>query len=315
MQRPQGTPWTVADVPDQTGRVAVVTGASTGLGFEVASVLAARGATLVLACRDRERGMAAARRITEATPGARVSIQQVDLASMASLTQAAEELGTEHEFIDLLINNAGVMVPRRDTTADGHELHLGVNHLGTFALTSLLIDRLLPTPGSRIVTVSSVAHRNARLRLDDLQSTTNFKWGEAYAQSKLANLLFTYELQRRLAAIGAETIAVAAHPGNADTELVRDFPLQQKLIGSPLVRWATTWLFQHPPEGALPLLRAATDPAVQGGEYYGPSGFREYTGSPVRVESIGQSHDLDAQRLLWAASEQLCGVSFGPVIA
>lgn len=315
MQRSQGSGWTVADVPDQAGRVAVVTGGNTGLGYEVASMLAARGATVVLACRSTEKAAAAARRITDATPGARVAVQQLDLASLASIRRAADRLGTEHEFIDLLVNNAGVMMPRRQTTVDGYEMNFGVNHLGTFALTSLLIDRLLPTPGSRIVTVSSVAHRSAKLRLDDLQSASDFRWEAAYGQSKLANLLFTYELQRRLTVIGAETIAVAAHPGNADTELVRDFPLQQKIIGSPLVRWATTWLFQHPPQGALPLLRAATDPAVRGGEYYGPDGFREYTGSPVRVESVGQSHDAAAQKALWAESERLTGIPFEPVVA
>src|SRR6266436_3269670 len=206
------------DVPGQQGRLAVVTGANTGLGFETARVLAARGASVVLAVRDIEKGKRAAARIAGTAPGATVMVQPLDLTSLDSIRAAAGELRARHPRIDLLINNAGVMFPPRQATVDGFELQLGTNHLGHFALTGLLLDQMLPVPGSRVVTVSSLAHRiRARINFDDLQAE------RSYSQSKLANLMFTYELQRRLSGPGA-TIAVAAPPGLASTELTRNTP-------------------------------------------------------------------------------------------
>ena len=218
--------WTVDDMPDQTGRTAVVTGANTGLGLATARALAARGASVVLAVRNLDKGKAAAASLTSDTPGADVTIQQLDLSSLDSVRAAATDLRAGHDRIDLLINNAGVMYTPRSTTADGFELQFGTNHLGHFALTGLLLDRLLATASSRVVTVSSVGHRiRARINFDDLNFERSYGRVAAYGQSKLANLMFTYELQRRLARTDSTTIAVAAHPGGSDTELVRNSPV------------------------------------------------------------------------------------------
>src|SRR6266478_9700434 len=208
--------WTSGDVPGQHGRLAVVTGANTGLGFETAQVLAARGASVVLAVRDIEKGKRAAARITGTVPGANIMVQPLDLTSLDSIRAAAGELRAQHPRIDLLVNNAGVMFPPNWTTGDGFELQFGTNHLGHFAFTGLLLEQMLPVPGSRVVTVSSLAHRiGARINFGDLQSQRSYSRAGAYSQSKLANLLFTYELQRRLSGAGT-TIAVAAHPGLAN---------------------------------------------------------------------------------------------------
>src|SRR6516162_5009534 len=249
--------WTSDDVPGQHGRLAVVTGANTGLGFQTAHVLAAHGASVVLAVRDTEKGKAAADRIAGTAPGADITVQPLDLTSLESIHAAAAELRARHPRIDLLINNAGVMFPPRQTTRDGFELQLGTNHLGHFALTGLLLQQMLPVPGSRVVTVSSLAHRiRARINFGDLQSERAYRRVAAYSQSKLANLLFTYELHRRLSGAGT-TIAVAAHPGLAGTELTRHTPAIAAFF-YPLVS-------QNAAMGALPILRAATDPGVLGG--------------------------------------------------
>jgi len=294
--------WTTANIPDQTGRTAVITGANTGLGYETAAALAAKGASVVLAVRNLDKGKEAARRIERATPGAQVQLRELDLSSLDSIRAAADELRSNHESIDLLINNAGVMFTPKSTTKDGFELQFGTNHLGHFALTNLLLDRVLAAPGSRIVTVSSQGHRFARgIRFDDLQWERSYGRVGAYGQAKLANLLFTYELQRRL--IGTNTIAVAAHPGGSRTELTRNLP--------PLVAAVTRLaepLFQSAEMGALPTLRAATDPGVLGGQYYGPDGFGEQRGYPKIVASSEASHDVDAQKRLWTVSEQLTSV-------
>lgn len=291
--------WTLADIPDQTGRTAVVTGSNTGLGYETATALAARGARVVLAVRNLDKGQAAADLIVRANPGADVVLQELDLASLDSVRAAAAELRATHDQIDLLINNAGVMMAPRSTTRDGFELQFGTNHLGHFALTGLLLDRLLATPMSRIVTVSSTGHRFGRIRFDDLQSERRYNRVGAYGQAKLANLLFTYELQRRLE--GTDTIAVAAHPGGSSSELTRHLPGMLQ---------ATFGLLEQSTEmGALPTLRAATDPNVVGGEYYGPGGFLEMNGFPEVVESNRRSHDVETARRLWTVSEQLTRVS------
>jgi NAD(P)-dependent dehydrogenase (short-subunit alcohol dehydrogenase family) len=227
--------WTEADVPQQRGRTAVITGANSGIGFEAARVLAQRGARVVLACRDLVRGDAAAARVREAAPDATVDVVRLDLASLASVREAARRLGDEYPRIDLLINNAGLMIPPYGRTEDGFESQIGTNHLGHFALTGLLLDRIRDVPGSRVVTVSSNGHRMGRIDFEDLQSERRYRAMAAYAQSKLANLLFTYELQRRLARSGAETVAVAAHPGTASTDLTRHSPGFVRVIGGG--RW------------------------------------------------------------------------------
>src|SRR5215472_14227123 len=255
--------WTSGDVPGQQGRLAVVTGANTGLGFETAQVLAARGASVVLAVRDTEKGERAAARIAVTAPGANVTVQPLDLASLESIRAAAGELRARHPKIDLLINNAGVMFTPQQTTGDGFELQFGTNHLGHFALTGLLLPQMLPVPGSRVVTVSSLAHRlRAQINFGDLQSERSYHRVAAYGQSKLANLLFTYELHRRLWHGRRATIAVAAHPGLAGTELTRNSPA--------IAAFSYARVSQNAAMGALPILRAATDPGVLGGQYYGP---------------------------------------------
>ena len=301
------TKWTAADVPDQTGRVAIVTGSNTGLGSETARVLAASGARVVLAVRDVDKGNAAAARILGTTPRADVSVQPLDVGSLQSVRTAAAELKSAHPRIDLLINNAGVMYPPKRLTKDGFELQFGTNHLGAFALTGLLLENLLPVEGSRVVAVASVAHKiQAAIHFDDLQWERKYNRVAAYGQSKLSNLLFTYELNRRLAAHDDPTIAVAAHPGLSNTELMRHIP------GSGLPGYNTlAGLFTNSPEvGALATLRAATDPSVRGAQYYGPDGIRELRGHPKLVESSKQSHDQDIQGRLWTVSEELTGVTY-----
>ena len=295
--------WTAADVPDQAGRTAVITGANSGIGFETARVLAEHGAAVVLACRDAGKAKDAAARIAVTAPQAAVTVVHLDLASLASVREAAEEIRASHDTLDLLINNAGLMVPPPGVTADGFELQIGTNHLGHFALTGLLLDRLLPVEGSRVVTVSSNSHRSGRIHVDDLQSAGRVA---GYGQSKLANLLFTYELQRRLAAADAHTAALAAHPGTSSTELTRNMPAALQMANR-----AIGWTFtQSAQMGALPTLRAATDPAARGGEYYGPGGRFELKGYPRRVQSSARSHDESTQQRLWQESERLTSVTY-----
>jgi NAD(P)-dependent dehydrogenase (short-subunit alcohol dehydrogenase family) len=297
--------WTTADIPDQTGRTAVITGANTGLGYETAAALAAKGAHVVLAVRNLDKGKDAADRIAAASPGAQVQLQELDLTSLESVRAAAEQLKANYDAVDLLINNAGVMMTPKSTTKDGFELQFGTNHLGHFAFTGLLLDRVLATPGSRVVTVSSTAHRFVRgIRFDDLQWERDYSRARAYGQSKLANLMFTYELQRRLA--GTNSIAVAAHPGGANTELGRNTPAPIRIVFDVL----GPLLIQGADMGALPTLRAATDPGVLGGQYFGPDGFGEQRGHPKVVASTQASHDTEAQRRLWAVSEELTGVVY-----
>jgi NAD(P)-dependent dehydrogenase (short-subunit alcohol dehydrogenase family) len=300
--------WTAADVPDQSGRVAIVTGANTGIGYGAAAVLAAKGAHVVLAVRNLEKGNAAADRIRAASPNAVVTLQQLDLTSLQNIHKAADDLRAAHPRIDLLINNAGVMYTDKGTTADGFELQFGTNHLGHFALTGRLLDNMLGVDGSRVVTVSSVGHRiNARIHFEDLQWERSYNRVAAYGQSKLANLMFTYELARRLAAKGVPTVALAAHPGAADTELLRNMPNGIRQVSQFF--WST-FIAQGPDMGAEPTLRAATDPSARNGQYYGPGGFGEQRGHPKVVASSAQSHNQEIQRRLWSVSEELTGVVY-----
>ena len=300
--------WTTVEIPDQSGRVAVVTGANTGLGYYTAAALAETGAHVVLAVRDLEKGNLALARIVAAQPDADVTLQELDLSSLTSVRAAAAALRKAYPRIDLLINNAGVMWTPKQLTADGFEMQFGTNHLGHFALTGLLLDNLLPVRGSRVVTVSSMGHRiRAAIHFDDLQWEHRYDRIAAYGQSKLANLLFTYELQRRLAARDQPTTtALAAHPGGSNTELARNLPG----IFKPAVTVLGPLVFQNAAIGALPTLRAATDPEVEGGQYYGPDGLGEQRGHPKLVSSSAQSHDEDLQHRLWTVSEELTGVTY-----
>ncbi|MBK3576933.1 SDR family NAD(P)-dependent oxidoreductase [Streptomyces sp. MBT65] len=302
--------WKARDIPDQHGRTAVITGANTGIGFETAKALALRGASVVLAVRDVDKGKHAVEALALAAPAARVRVQRLDLGSLASIRAAAGELRDSCARIDLLINNAGVMYTPYRTTVDGHELQFGTNHLGHFALTGLLLDLLPASPAARVVTVGSAGHRmGGPIDLDDLGwHRRPYDRTAAYGHSKLANLMFTYELQRRLPASGP--LAVAAHPGGANTGGSRNALSHS----SPLTRAAFAairpLLLQSPGMGALPVLRAATDPDVRGGEYYGPRGFQQSKGHPKAVRSSPRSYDVSLQRRLWSLSEELTGVAF-----
>jgi NAD(P)-dependent dehydrogenase (short-subunit alcohol dehydrogenase family) len=303
--------WTEADVPDQSSRIALVTGANSGIGWETARVLAANGATVLLGCRSAERGREALQRIQAICPQADAALLEMDLADLNSIREVAARVRRDHDRLDLLINNAGVMATPAQRTAQGFEMQFGVNHLGHFALTGLLLPALLAARGSRIVTVSSNGHRPGRIRFEDPNWEAGYKPWAAYFQSKLANLLFTYELQRRLQAAGSATAALAAHPGGSKTNLGHENP--GGFLNTLLYNWRPLierFLLQSSAMGALPTLRAAVDPEARGGEYYGPDGFGEQTGHPVRVGSSRRSTDVEVARRLWRLSEELTGVTY-----
>jgi NAD(P)-dependent dehydrogenase (short-subunit alcohol dehydrogenase family) len=299
-------------LPTLDGRIAVVTGANSGLGLETARSLARCGAHVVLACRDAERAQGAEQEIARAAGrGDAVSTLPLDLASLASVRAFVDSYCTRHPSLDLLVLNAGVMAIPERRTADGFEMQLGTNHLGHFALGGLLLDRLLATPGSRVVTVSSSAHRIGRIDFDDLQSQRRYGPWRAYGQSKLANLLYTFELQRRLSGKGAQTIAVAAHPGYAATQLQERGPRERNATTmTRLVQIGNRILAQSAAMGALPTVYAATAPDVCGGDYFGPSRGLEMWGEPKRVRSTARARDEQVARRLWAVSEDLTGVRY-----
>ena len=291
--------WSEADIPDLSHRVAVVTGANSGIGFETARALAAKGARVILACRSRTKGPQAVARIREAVPGADVLFDSLDLGSLESVAMFAKEITTEIDRLDILINNAGVMMTPLEYTRDGFELQLGVNHLGHFALTAHLLPLLRATPGARVVTVSSLMHFAGWIHFADLQSRISYNATLAYAQSKLANLLFMREFARRLANADSDVISAAAHPGSTRTELQRH---------SDLMRSAGRYFAQDAPAGALPTLYAATADAVRSGDYFGP--LFGVVGAPARAFSSPQSHDKGAAARLWDVSEDLTGLEF-----
>ena len=294
--------WNATNIPDQTGRIAAITGANSGIGFETTKALARKGATLVMACRNLDKASTAAEEIRRDVPAADLEIIPLDLASLASVRTFAESFRAKYDRLDLLINNAGVMVPPYTKTEDGFELQFGANHLGHFALTGRLIGTLLETQGSRVVTVSSGAHRMGEMDFGDLQAEGGYKPWHAYGRSKLANLLFTLELQNRLEGADADTIAAAAHPGGTKTNLQGNM--------SNLWRPLLNLIMQEPEMGALPTLYAATAPDVRGNEYFGPDGFQEIRGYPRRVDSSEASQDVGVARQLWAESERLTGVRY-----
>jgi len=298
--------WTAKDLPDQSGRIAIVTGANSGLGLITARELARAGAEVVLACRNAEKGEAAVCAIGDAAPHARVTLRPLDLGNLASVREFASRFASEHDRLDLLINNAGVMAAPRRLTDDGFESQFGTNHLAHFALTGLLVDRMT-SEGARVVTVSSGMHRVGRIRFDDLHGERKYGRWSAYGQSKLANLLFAFELDRRLRAAGSPVKSVAAHPGYAATNLQSAaVPAHERFFMS-----ITNVVFAQSAEmGALPTLYAAAAPDVEGGAYIGPGGLFEQRGHPARVDSAPASKDEEAARRLWDVSEELTGVRF-----
>lgn len=293
------------DIPPQAQQTALVTGASSGIGFQIARALARRGAEVVLACRDLAKAEGAIARIRGEAEDATVHALQLDLSSLDSIRVAAAELRLRHQRVELVIANAGVMSFSRRHTADGFELQLGTNHLGHFALVGQLLDRLATR--ARVVAVSSVGHKQGDIFFDDLHFARKYDALAAYGQSKLANLMFAYELQRRFAATGGEAIALAAHPGGTrGTNINRGAPGWFRAAS-----WAVGGLFgQTVEEGASSILRAACDPEARGGDYYGPSGRLGLAGPPDRVESSARSHDDEMQRRLWRESERLTGVVY-----
>lgn len=294
--------WTQADIPAQTGKLALVTGSNSGIGFEAARVLAERGATVVLACRGAGKAEQARTRILAVQPSAEVVVMPLDLADLDSVREFAQSFTARFDRLDLLINNAGVMMPPASTTKQGFELQFGVNHLGHFALTGLLLDRLRSTAGARVVNLSSQAHRGGRIDFDDVDfSKRRYDRMAAYNQSKLANLLFTFEAVRRFAAAGIDVLVAAAHPGWTRTNLQQYWGFANLL---------NPWLAMPPAKGALPTLRAATDPDVQPGDYFGPRGLYQFWGYPKRVGTTKRArNEADAARL-WELSELRTGVRY-----
>lgn len=298
-------------MPDLDGRLVVVTGANSGIGHEAALVFARQRAHVVLACRSEARAREASERIRQAVPRASLEVEPLDLASLASVRAFALRVAERHARVDVLCNNAGVMAIPRKLTADGFEMQLGVNHFGHFALTGLLLDRLLAAEHARVVTVSSMAHRRGRVRLQDLDGARRYHPWFAYAQSKLANLLFAYELDRRLRRANARAISVACHPGYAATNLQFVAPAETGSVFTGLVmRFGNTFLAQSAASGALPTLYAAGASDVQGGDFVGPRHARGLWGAPVKQRSSRASHDEETAARLWAVSTERTGVDF-----
>jgi NAD(P)-dependent dehydrogenase (short-subunit alcohol dehydrogenase family) len=303
--------WTADDIPAQAGKTFVVTGANSGIGYEAALELARKGATVVLACRDQGKGRAAVDAIKSKHRSASVALMELDLADLKSIGRFADAVQSAHAELHGLLNNAGVMAIPYRRTADGFEMQFGTNHLGHFALTGLLLDRLLATPGARVVTVSSNAHKFGAMRWDDLQWERGYRKWFAYSQSKLANLLFANELQRRLTAAKAAPISVACHPGYAATNLQGAGPrMQGSSIVGAVMELANRVFAQNAAMGALPTLYAATAPDVRGGDYVGPDGLGEQWGHPKKVSSNARAKDAESQRRLWETSERLTGVRY-----
>ena len=301
--------WTTTNIPDLAGKIVIVTGANVGVGYEAAKEFARKGARTILACRNIQKAQAAIEKIRKEIPAAPVEAMLLDLASLASVHKFTDTFKTKYDRLDILVNNAGIMWLPPGKTEDGFERHFGTNHLGHFALTGLLIDLLQKTPGARVVTVSSVGHHSGSMDFDDLmfEKTEVYERQKVYGRSKLANLLFTYELQRRLETSNMDTIAVAAHPGMCKTDLLSkpESPLFFKLV-MPLAGLVV----QSAAMGALPILRAAVNPEARGGEYYGPDGKNESRGYPVIVQSNQASHNMQDAARLWEVSEKLTGIHY-----
>ena len=286
--------WTTEQIPSHKNRIVIVTGANSGIGYETAKALAAKGATVVMACRNLDKANEAAAEIRKTVSDADLDIIPLDLADLSSVRKFATLFNAKYSKLDLLINNAGVMVPPLTKTKDGFELQFGANHLGHFALTNLLLEKIMATPKARIVNVSSGVHHQGKLDFENLNAEKGYAaWG-AYAQSKLANLLFTLELNQRLAAVNSDAIATAAHPGWTLTGLQNGVAL-----------WASRLLGQQAPMGALPTLYAATSADMKANDYAGPGGFQEMRGYPKKVDRSAAAKDPAVARRLWQVSEEL----------
>ena len=300
--------WTMENSPDLSGKVMVITGANSGIGFEAARALLDKGAEVVLASRNHQKAQVALVALQKELPQAQLAFIPLDLASLDSIRLFAEQFKKQYNRLDVLLNNAGIMMVPYGMTEDGFERQFGINHLGHFALTGVLFDDLLKTPGSRVVNISSKAHYEGEINFADLfYENDSYSPTKAYSRSKLSNLLFTYELQRRLEKDGADTLSLAAHPGITATGLADHFVSKHFTW---LVRGVMRLLFQSAEMGALPGLRAAVDPTAQGGEYYGPDGEEERAGYPVLVSSNQASHDQQDAARLWEVSEQLTGIEY-----
>lgn len=296
------TNWKAENIKDQSGLVAIVTGSSSGIGYEAARVLANKGAEVIVAVRNAGKGNAAAEKIRAQNNKTNVKTMILDLADLSSVRNFAADFQANYSRLDLLINNAGVMIPPYGKTADGFELQFGTNHLGHFALTGLLLPILANTKNARIVNVSSGAHNAGNIDFDDLTwEKRGYSSWRAYGDSKIANLYFTYELNKKLKENGLDTISTAAHPGYTNTELQRHLSL---------IAFMNSFLAQDISIGALPTLRAATEKNLKGSEYFGPGGFMEMWGHPVQVKSNQLSHDEKIAQKLWTVSEELTGVKF-----
>ena len=302
--------WTEGDIGDQTGRTILITGANSGIGYEAARALAQHGAHVVLACRTRSKADDAVARIAASNPSGSTEVLEMDLADLDSVAEAASRFASSHDRLDVLVNNAGLMAAPLQRTAQGFEMQFGVNHLGHFALTGHLIEMLMASGPARVVSISSQGHRPGKIHFDDLNSEKKYSPWLAYFQSKLANLLFIGELQRRLALVKSEVIAVAAHPGVSSTNLGHE---SSGVLGS-MMKWTRPvfdrFVSQSAAMGALPTLRAAVDPSVDGGDYFGPDGFGEQRGHPVKVDSSNRAKDDAAAGRLWELSEQSTRVTF-----
>jgi NAD(P)-dependent dehydrogenase (short-subunit alcohol dehydrogenase family) len=300
--------WTNDDIPDQTGRTILITGANSGLGVRSAEALAARGAHVVMACRNSAKAESARLGVAAVATGPAPTVVSLDLSDLASVRSAAAEIDGSVPHLDVLMNNAGVMaVPDRTETAEGFELQFGTNHLGHFALTGLLLPALSRSSAPRVVTTSSNGHKAGRMDFDDINGEKRYAKWRAYFQSKLANLLFMYELDRRAVAAGSPLVSVGAHPGYANTHLTDRSGAR---VWGAMVAIGNRILAQSDARGALPQLYAATMPGVQGGDYYGPNGFREFRGTPTLVPSTPAARDEPSATTLWTLSERLTTTTY-----
>jgi NAD(P)-dependent dehydrogenase (short-subunit alcohol dehydrogenase family) len=304
-------PWTADDIPDLSGKTIVVTGGNSGIGYEAALAFARKRAEVILACRDLGKARTAAAQITGSATGANVKVMELDLSNLASVRGFSDAFHLQHEALHVLCNNAGVMAIPYRQTADGFEMQFGTNHLGHFALTGLLLDRLIATEGARVVNVSSTGHRFGSIRFDDLQWKNGYRKWRAYGQSKLANLLFTLELQRKVDAAGKKLMAVACHPGYAATNLQAVGPqMSGQSVFGYLSEVGNQYLAQSAAMGALPTEYAAVAPDVRGGDYIGPDGMAELWGNPVHVGRSATAQDAAVASRLWEVSEQLTNVHY-----